>query len=85
MKEKALLRFKLVKNFKLVNENNPGTHSPQQNQKSRVDDSILELVEVTNFSLNWQFWFFRTNLPKKGVSRLKEKKWTAPLSSGYSS
>ena len=44
MKEKALLRFKLVKNFKLVNENNPGAHSPQQNQKSRVDDSILELV-----------------------------------------
>ena len=52
MKEKAFLRFELVKKFKSENENNPGTHSPQQNQKSRVDDSVLELVYVTNFSLN---------------------------------
>ena len=54
MKEKAFLRFKLVKKFKSVNENNPGTHSLQQNQKSRVDDSVLELVYVTNFSFKGQ-------------------------------
>ena len=28
---------------------------------------IFELVYVPNFSLNWQFWFFRPNLPKKCV------------------
>ena len=25
---------------------------------------IFELVWITNFSLNWQFWFFGPNLPK---------------------
>ena len=28
---------------------------------------IFELVQVTNFSLNWQFWFFGPNLPERGI------------------
>ena len=37
------------------------------------DFCIFELVLVPNFSLNWQFWFFGPNFPKKGVSRLTQK------------
>ena len=29
--------------------------------------------DVPNFSLGWQFWFSRLNLPKKGISVLKQK------------
>ena len=45
---------------------------------------IFKLVKIPNFSLNWQVWLFGPNLPKKGVSRLKQKKWTVPLNSAYS-
>ena len=45
---------------------------------------IFELVLVPNFSLNWQIWFFGLNLPKKGVSGLKQKNRTASLNSAYS-
>ena len=33
--------------------------------------SIFELVQVPNFSLNWQFCFFGPSLPKKGTSSPK--------------
>ena len=37
---------------------------------------ILELVLVPNFSLNWQFWFFGPNLPKKGQKpKNREHSW----------
>ena len=49
-----------------------------------IEFYIFKLVKVPNFSLNWQFWFFGPNLPKKGVSGLKGKKWTPPLDSAYS-
>ena len=39
---------------------------------------------VQNFSLNWQFWVFGSNLPKKSTSGLKQKKWTPPLNSACS-
>ena len=39
---------------------------------------VFELVYVPNFSLNWQIWFFGPNLPKKGISGQKRKKWTSP-------
>ena len=32
---------------------------------SAIEFYILELVCVPDFSLNWQFWFFESNLPKK--------------------
>ena len=32
---------------------------------------IFELVQVLNFSLNWQFWVFGPNLPKKGYFQSK--------------
>ena len=34
---------------------------------------IFKLVLVPNFNLNWQFWFFWPNLPKKGISSRKWK------------
>ena len=34
----------------------------------------IQISLGTKFNLNWQFWFFRPNLPKKGVSNLKQKK-----------
>ena len=37
---------------------------------------LLKLVLVPNFSLKWQFRFFWSDLPKKGFSGLKQKKWT---------
>ena len=34
------------------------------------------LVQVPNFSLNWHFWIFERNLPKKGIFDLKQKNCT---------
>ena len=39
-----------------------------------IEFCIFELIQVANFSLNWQFWFVGPNLPKKGNSRQKQKK-----------
>ena len=43
--------------------------------KITIEFYIFELVYVPNSSLNWQLWSFWPDLPKKGVSRLKMKKW----------
>ena len=37
---------------------------------------LFTLVLVPNFSLNWQFWFFWPDLPKKSFPGLQKKKWT---------
>ena len=50
---------------------------------STMEYCILELVYATKLSLNWQFWFFEPNLPKKGVSGLKQKKWIPPFNSAF--
>ena len=39
-----------------------------------IEFCIFNLVEVPNFSLNWQFWIFGPNLPRKGISGWKQKK-----------
>ena len=44
-----------------------------------IEFRLFKLVLVPNFSLNWQFWFFWPDLPKKGFSGLKQKKWTAHI------
>ena len=36
---------------------------------------IFKLVEIPNFSLNWQIWLFGLNLPIKSISSLKQKRW----------
>ena len=41
-----------------------------------IEFRILKLVLLPNFHLNWQFWFFWPDLPKKGFSGLKQKTWT---------
>ena len=55
-----------------------------EKMNSAITFCILELVQVRNFSLNWQFWFFGPNLSKKGISSLKQIKWAPPLNSAYS-
>ena len=42
---------------------------------------IFELHYASNFSTNWQFSFLGLNIPKKGVSSLKQMKTTPPMSS----
>ena len=42
---------------------------------SIIEFHIFKLVFVPNFSFNWQFWYFWPDLPKKGFSGLKQKKW----------
>ena len=37
---------------------------------------VFELVKLPNFRLNWQFWFFGPNLPKKEYLIKIGKKWT---------
>ena len=44
----------------------------------------FELIYVSSFTLNWQYWQFRLKLPKKGISGRKRKKWTSSLHSAYS-
>ena len=58
--------------------------SKRKKVNSITEFSIFELVSVTNFSFNWQFWLFGPNLPKKGISTQKQKKWTASLNSACS-
>ena len=41
-----------------------------------IEFRIFKLVLVPNFSVNWQFWFFWPDLPKKGFSGLTQKMWT---------
>ena len=36
-----------------------------------IEFRMFKLVLVPNIRLNWQFWFFWPNLPKKGLSGLK--------------
>ena len=43
--------------------------------KTSIEFCIFKLVLVPNFSLNWQFWLLGQNLPKKGISGLKQIKW----------
>ena len=49
-----------------------------------IEFCMFELVYVPNFSLKWEFWCFGQNLPKKGISDQKQKKWTSPLNSACS-
>ena len=41
-----------------------------------IECCIFELVFVSNFTLNKQFWIFEPNLPNKDISGQKQKKWT---------
>ena len=39
-----------------------------------IEFRIFKLFLVPNLSINWQFWFFRSDLPRKSFSGLKQKK-----------
>ena len=59
-----------------------------QSKTDKIDTTIefciFELVFVSNFTLNKQFWIFGPNLPKKDIYGQKQKKWTSSLNSTYS-
>ena len=55
--------------------------SKAKKMNSAIEFFIFELDSLTNFSLNWQFWFLVPNLTKRGISGLKQKKWTPPSNS----
>ena len=59
-----------------------------QSKTDKIDTTIefciFELVFVSNFTLNKQFWIFGPNLPKKDIYGQKQKKWTSSLNSAYS-
>ena len=48
--------------------------SKTENVNTTIEFCIFELVYVLTFSLNWQFWFFLSNLPEKGVFPSKTEK-----------
>ena len=45
----------------------------------------LLLYTLVEFGLNWQFWFFGPNLPKKDICAVTREKRKSPLNSGYAS
>ena len=57
--------------------------SNAEKQNSAIDFCIFELVEVLNFSLNRQFWFFGSSLLKKGISGYKRKNCTSSCFTYY--
>ena len=58
---------------------------PVENRKSKltIEFCELELVKVPNFILNWQFWLFGPDFPKKGNFGRKQK-LASPLNCAYS-
>ena len=44
-----------------------------KNVNTTTEFYVFELVQVTNFGLNWQFWFFRPNLPERGFQSETKK------------
>ena len=59
-----------------------------QSKTDKIDTTIefciFELVFVSNFTLNKQFWIFGPNLPKKDIYVQNQKNWTSSLNSTYS-
>ena len=58
--------------------------SKTEKANTAIDFCIFELVKVSNFTLNGQFWFYGPNLPKNWISSQNQKKWTSPLIFLYS-
>ena len=59
----------------------PNEYFPSKMGKvnTTIEFYLFELVSVSNFRLNWQFWIFEPNLPKNTISGQKQRKWTTPL------
>ena len=58
-------------------------------QRGKIQSKTEKLNVIIKFCIpdfwrNWQFWFFRLNLPKKSIPVLKQKKLTLHLNSAYS-
>ena len=67
--------FTLNKQFWIFGPNLPKKHICSKTEKVNtiIDICVFKLILVPNFSLNWQFW---PDLPKKGFSGQKHRKWT---------
>ena len=65
---------------------NKGSYFQSKTDKidTTIEFCIFELVFVSNFTLNKQFWIFKPNLPNKDIYDQKQKKWTSSLNSVYS-
>ena len=50
--------------------------SETEKMNMTIEFCMFKLVSVPNFSLNWQFWFFGPNLPKKSISDLRQNNRT---------
>ena len=55
-----------------------------EKMKTTIEFCRFGLVYVPNSSLIWEIRCFRLNLPKKGISSWKQKKWSSPLNSAWS-
>ena len=69
-----------INNFEFLDQICPRKIFIVKNKNKKVniiiEFCIFKLVLVPTFSLNWQFWLFRPDLPIKGFSVLNQKKWT---------
>ena len=45
--------------------------------ETTIEFCIFDLFQVPLIRSNWYFWFVGPNLPKEGISRGKQKKWTS--------
>ena len=53
-----------------------GKRSKTEKKNITIENYIFKLFWVTDVNLSKQFWFFETNLPKKGVSlKNKHRHW----------
>ena len=53
--------------------------SKTEKVKSTTKFCIFKLLLEPNFSLIWQFWFSRPNLPKKSISSLNQNKMNTTI------
>ena len=58
--------------------------SKTDKRDTTIELCIFELVFVSNFTLNKQFWIVRPNLLKKDIFGQEQKRWTSSLNSIYS-
>ena len=80
-KKKFVYVLNYLKTLKAVHKNNPRTHSPQQNKKVVFDDKCLFQSLYSRMVVGTAIVVCLPSFTKKGVSVIKQKKWTPPLNS----
>ena len=70
-------RFQLEVKILIFRNNFPQKgyfHSKTEKVNITIDFCIFKLVSISNISFKEQFWLFAPNLPKNGISALKDKR-----------